>query len=324
MLIQSCWLSDAICGGIQRQIHRVEHPGFIVIMFHNPFQNMEEVQSGGGIPGDRITIHDIDCCIRYFQKIGYRFISPDDIHTLAENWQRSVMLTFDDGYHNCVHVLPILEKYAVPATFFITSNPVLQGTMFWWDAVYRSERQMGKTFVAASAVLQEMARMPISMIPNIIVERYGLNALTPDESAFSPLTPQELITIAKHPLVSIGSHSQDHAVLKDCTTSELEQQIVGAKVALEQLLMKNITTIAYPYGSYDERVIAVVKRAGFKLGFACSEGHNTNSCEGQYNLHRYTPQGQWHMGMQWMRFRSDCRITRQVTKFLSKRSKGSK
>lgn len=50
----------------------------------------------------------------------------------------SVIVTFDDGYADNVHTAkPVLERYEVPATFFIVSGHVGQPCEFWWDELDR-------------------------------------------------------------------------------------------------------------------------------------------------------------------------------------------
>ncbi|MBD0332715.1 MAG: polysaccharide deacetylase family protein, partial [Chitinophagaceae bacterium] len=47
---------------------------------------------------------------------------------------RAVCITFDDGYtDNFIHARPLLEKYNVPACFFITSGYISSQKLFWWD-----------------------------------------------------------------------------------------------------------------------------------------------------------------------------------------------
>jgi peptidoglycan/xylan/chitin deacetylase (PgdA/CDA1 family) len=48
--------------------------------------------------------------------------------------RNSISITFDDGYIDNYQVAkPLLEKYGLPATFFITSGNVGQAKEFWWD-----------------------------------------------------------------------------------------------------------------------------------------------------------------------------------------------
>src|ERR1035441_8325455 len=47
--------------------------------------------------------------------------------------RRAVVLTFDDGYFdNLEFALPLLEKYDIPATFYVTSGQVGSREAFWW------------------------------------------------------------------------------------------------------------------------------------------------------------------------------------------------
>jgi peptidoglycan/xylan/chitin deacetylase (PgdA/CDA1 family) len=49
-----------------------------------------------------------------------------------------VAVTFDDGYADNLHeVLPVLEEYGIPATFFFTVPWLAEGHEFWWDELER-------------------------------------------------------------------------------------------------------------------------------------------------------------------------------------------
>ena len=47
---------------------------------------------------------------------------------------RSVVVTFDDGYaDNFTQACPLLERYRIPATFFLASGLIGSHSEFWWD-----------------------------------------------------------------------------------------------------------------------------------------------------------------------------------------------
>lgn len=71
----------------------------------------------------------------------YNVISLSELHHALENGQipdKSVIITFDDGYaDNLLNAKPLLEKYNIPATFFVTSGSVGSKKEFWWDDLER-------------------------------------------------------------------------------------------------------------------------------------------------------------------------------------------
>jgi peptidoglycan/xylan/chitin deacetylase (PgdA/CDA1 family) len=64
--------------------------------------------------------------------------------------------------------------------------------------------------------------------------------------------------------MQIGCHTMTHPYLtKVSGDAEMRWQIVTAKQTIEQHIGKPVTSFAFPFGQYDERVVSFVKAAGF-------------------------------------------------------------
>jgi peptidoglycan/xylan/chitin deacetylase (PgdA/CDA1 family) len=65
-------------------------------------------------------------------------LDRDDLPRIA------VAVTFDDGYvDNLLNAKPLLERYDIPATIFLTSGAIGQTREFWWDDLDRLLLQQG-------------------------------------------------------------------------------------------------------------------------------------------------------------------------------------
>ena len=69
---------------------------------------------------------------------NYRAISLPSLIRIIKNNERlapkTVVITFDDGYKdNYIYAAPILQRYGMPATFFITSGYIDTDKVFPWD-----------------------------------------------------------------------------------------------------------------------------------------------------------------------------------------------
>ena len=63
--------------------------------------------------------------------------------------------------------------------------------------------------------------------------------------------------------MEIGSHSVTHPYLTTADPDWRKYEIEGSKATLEEHIKKSVTALAYPYGLYDDTVIADVKAAGY-------------------------------------------------------------
>lgn len=82
------------------------------------------------------------------------------------------------------------------------------------------------------------------------------------------LTTDEVILLAQGDLIEIGAHTMSHPLLANLPVSTQRDEIVQSKARLEDLLHQSVDSFAYPYGSYSNETISILREAGFK--YACS------------------------------------------------------
>ncbi|MGA2765067.1 MAG: polysaccharide deacetylase family protein [Spirochaetia bacterium] len=84
--------------------------------------------------------------------------------------------------------------------------------------------------------------------------------------------------------MQLGCHTITHPYLTRVQKDEtLQHEILGARKIIEARTGASVTTIAYPFGQYDERVVAAAKSAGFTSARSTWPGV-VHSQEGLYSL----------------------------------------
>jgi peptidoglycan/xylan/chitin deacetylase (PgdA/CDA1 family) len=68
--------------------------------------------------------------------------------------------------------------------------------------------------------------------------------------------------------VSLGSHCVTHANLLLLDEGEARKEIFQSKYFLENLLKKNIYTLSFPYGAYNQTHVELARQAGYKRVFS--------------------------------------------------------
>ena len=74
-------------------------------------------------------------------------------------------------------------------------------------------------------------------------------------------------TLVENPRVAVGNHTQSHPNLSECSATELEAEILGAKDRLEGVLGTDIDRFCYPFCRADDRATEYV-RASHEIGVA--------------------------------------------------------
>ena len=83
----------------------------------------------------------------------------------------------------------------------------------------------------------------------------------PDEKL--GLNREELVTLSKEPLCTIGAHTISHKRLDELTGEEQLKEIAQSKNELEAMIGKSLKHFSYPHGAYNRQTVAIVKECGF-------------------------------------------------------------
>ena len=186
--------------------------------------------------------------------------------------RRSVIVTFDDGYRGVLeHALPILERYGIPATVFVSAAPVVERRHFWFDALCRRQ---GEAAVLKARTLPYQQWRALTEATATALEEI---------ESHRPLTLEELQRLAASPLIEIGAHTMTHPTLALAPVDDQQREIAEGRAALERVLGKRVTAFAYPYGNvfedYTSETVTLVRDARFDLAFSTGASFATPECD---------------------------------------------
>lgn len=304
-IVRYAMRADAGLGAVRR-FFLGEKTGMIGVLFHNIFQDESAVTSGLAYPQEGVTQAQFRTFLDCWRQAGYRFVSTRDILAGLDTVGKYILLTFDDGYHSILDVLPILEEYQAPATLFVTSYNIETGNAFWPDIVFREEVARNASAIEVNALIESLKDKHSVDIQQFLLERYGEAGLYPIDNLARPLTAEELARLACHPLIEIGNHTKNHVDLTVCNCEEIRLQLSECQKAIERMTGKVPITISYPFGRFNYEVLDVAQSEGLLLGFTCDEGKNQLPLNGNaLKIRRNDFLGNSPPAAQCDRFRSD-------------------
>lgn len=243
-------------------------------LFHSLYKGADEPRSGVVDPQQGITIDMFRRFIEHFQKHSYTFVSFADVAQGLRPGGKYVLVTFDDGYYNNVRALPVLAEFHVPAVLLVSTGYVREGKAFWWDVVKRETLKRSISLEHACGLLLGLKRLRTAEAEMQLRDLFGADSLRPMSDVDRPFTPAELRDFANHPLISLGNHTSDHAILPNYTAAEVFAQIQGAQDDIRAMTGKTADVIAYPNGDESPAILDVAKSVGICFGLSVNPGRN--------------------------------------------------
>jgi peptidoglycan/xylan/chitin deacetylase (PgdA/CDA1 family) len=195
-----------------------------------------------------------------------------------------VALTFDDGLASTFRrTFPLLRKWAVPATFFISTSHLENGRLLWFsylnalcfEGVYEDIGVGSNRFELRSLEQRKRARRSLGAIARTsgnpksfideLAEAYPLPSSITAE--FIGMSYNQLSLLSRFDYLEGGAHTVCHPYLDQLTTDEQAEEIFQSKSQLSELLGKPVRYFAYPNGDYNQSTLKLVKDAGFDAAF---------------------------------------------------------
>jgi peptidoglycan/xylan/chitin deacetylase (PgdA/CDA1 family) len=236
------------------------------VLFHSLYRDKSQLGDSALARNQNVTVEDFRCFVSALLESGYTVVSPAQVDAGLKPGGNYALITFDDGYFNNTLALGVLEQFAVPATFFISSDHVLQSKAFWWDALSREMSKGGAADRAKIAEIRKVKSLGSEEVEQFLRQRFGQDVLRPKGDLDRPFTPAELRDFAQHKCVHIGNHTRSHAILTRCAPEEVARQIGDCQAALTQITGKAPLAVAYPNGNYSQLAVEASLAAGLRVG----------------------------------------------------------
>ena len=202
-----------------------------------------------------------ESCVKHLTRKSFTFLSSKMLEDILINKkpinQKYVHITFDDGWKDNLKLLPVIEKYSVFITLFVTTNPVISGN-FWFEYT---------AFLKSFQETRHLSRNKLKKISN----KERLDIITKIQSKTSlkrsALTTEELKKFSRNKYVTIGCHTVNHPITITCSNEELEYEYTYSKTQLEKWTKKEVNYFAYPNGDYNLRDIDMLRKMKYKMAY---------------------------------------------------------
>jgi peptidoglycan/xylan/chitin deacetylase (PgdA/CDA1 family) len=227
----------------------------------------------------------------------YDIASLDDALAGGQSPRPRVVLTFDDGHTGWhEHLLPIVEREALPVTLYVATGHVQSGRPYWFDAVVNAvqtgepltldaspaglgpitlNRERGEAnWLRISALLEAMKALepaPRDAMAERIVTATSA-CRRPRFRALTPLSVAQVRELAQSHWVTIGSHSHGHQLLDRIGLDAARDSIAQSMALLAEWTGRTVTHFAYPNGNHNAALAAALPALGIASAVTTKQG----------------------------------------------------
>lgn len=264
--------------GLERLFATLNKNNKLVLVYHGVVDNPDHSLSPGPIATSQFQQHLV-----YFKKY-FDVVSLDMIFEMYRSdytpKRKTIAITFDDGYeNNYTNAFPLLKQMNVPATIFVVSQLVEGNYITWYDFLFLVRKHLKAELIDTSVVGANRIKnfdklLDLTKSLNVGNREKLMNEIRrilPQKDYTASYPPEywrlmnkaQLKEMANSSFIEIGAHTHNHPNLGRIDMESAKAELLTCKTLLEDTIQKEVKSIAYPDGSYNDEI----KQLSLKLGY---------------------------------------------------------
>jgi peptidoglycan/xylan/chitin deacetylase (PgdA/CDA1 family) len=232
----------------------------------------------------------------HFRVISFGQLCSELEHPIEGS--RGVAVTFDDGYSDLyTYALPILRKYEIPATIYLTTDCIETGEVAWYDRIFlalqvapgsaidlpmeggngiglgspKERVELGRRIVTTlrRASAEESRRFCFALEQQVSL---------PSERLAGRMLSWKQVREMRSAGIFFGSHTLSHPVLSSLRAGDIHRELSESKRMLEARLGEPVFDLAFPFGrpdDYGPLAHATARTSGYRSAVTTVWGINT-------------------------------------------------
>ena len=255
-----------------------------------------------------ITPDYLEQLILSYMGDAYRFVSLDsmvgNLKKMRLPWQKKMVnISFDDGFRDIYeYAYPILKKYNIPFTIYLTTAFPEGKAEIWWiqleqlianntTLVVQDKEYQCRTADEKRQLFNELIQQiyQSSDTPSGVFKQWFAGYQT--DMAGLALTWDELAEMLSSGLLTVGSHTQSHPMLTKILTEEVRQELLESKNLIEQHLSISVNHFSYPHSAYNMEIANELRLVGYKSATLGYGGSIRRGMEAMLLNRKYIVQG---------------------------------
>jgi peptidoglycan/xylan/chitin deacetylase (PgdA/CDA1 family) len=251
--------------------------------------------------------------MRYVSR-NYRVVSMTEmLQRLEERSTEPVLaITFDDGYRdNYENAFPILERYGLPATIFLTTGSMDTGEPLWFERLALAIKKTSRESIHLEAdraqeirlrtpaermdgnarVFSVLRALPDAGRRQLLAEVLRQLGAGNDSERDRKMLDWDQVRRMHGRQITFGGHTVDHPFLSRLGAAEFRWQVSECKRRVEEELQARVDLFAYPNGREEDFGLAnraLVREAGYRAAVTTIWGVN-NHLTDRFELRRGGP-----------------------------------